>query len=136
MPIVLGGDAVAAGVATSAHTLSDYLGAQASGYGLYFPTGDIYNNGGIAYNGATNSNSPITCGFAIDGLNLWARATGDSGWQGGGDPVAGTSPTLVLSSGTYFPACTPYNGTSSVTINAGQTAFSLWTPSGGFSGVS
>jgi hypothetical protein len=129
-------DNVGVGVAKSSATLTSYIGQLTDTYGHYLPGNDIYNNT-LAYNGSTISTTPVIVGFALDGTSLWVRVSGQSGWEGGGDPAAGTSPTLTLSSGTYYPACTPYTtGNGAVTLNAGQSAFSVWTPSGGFSGVS
>ncbi|HVI59326.1 MAG TPA: hypothetical protein VM619_10735 [Luteimonas sp.] len=132
------GDGVGIGLARSAADLFVYLGSDSAGYGHYLPSNDVYRGGSVAYNGATNSTSPVTVGIAFDAatLEMWVIVEGGSGFEGGGDPAAGTSPTLTLAAGTYYPACTPYTGASAVTINAGQAAFSLWTPSGGFTGVS
>ena len=130
------GDGVGAGLATSSASGTNYLGGDANGYGHYLPSNDVYRSGGVVFNGATISTTPVTVGFAFNSStrNLWLRRP-DSTWEGGGDPTAGTSPTLTLAAGTYFPACTPSTGASAITLNAGASAFALWTPSGGFTGI-
>jgi hypothetical protein len=130
-------DSIGVGIAVASTTLTNYLGQGALSYGHYLSSNTIYTGASAVYDGTNIATTPVTVGFAVDGTSLWVRVSGESGWEGGGDPAAGTSPTLTLSSGTYYPACTPYTtGNGAVTLNAGQSAFSVWTPSGGFSGVS
>ncbi|MGP1666324.1 MAG: hypothetical protein ACTS5I_10545 [Rhodanobacter sp.] len=132
-------DGTGVGVAPLGDTLGNYIGS-GDGYGHYLPGNDVYQHGGIVFLGATRSVSPAVIGIAIDGLKMWVRVSGQAGFEGGGDPAAGTSPTVTMSgvtANTLRPACTPYTGTAGqITLNCGQSAFTLWTPSGGFSGVS
>lgn len=128
-------DNVGVGICSSGVPLTSYLGQNALSYGHYLPSNDSFTGGSAAYNGTTNSTTPIIVGMAVDGTSVWIIVQGGSGFEGGGDPAAGTSPTLTVTSGTYFPACTPYSGSNAVTLNAGQSAFALWTPSGGFAGI-
>lgn len=131
------GNGIGPGLATTAHTLTNYLGSAAGGYGYYLPAADVYVSAAVVYNGATDSTTPVTVGFAFDASTrkLWVRRSNGT-WEGGGDPAAGTSPTLTLAAGTYYPACTPGTTGGAHTINAGQAPFVLWTPSAGYGGVS
>lgn len=132
-------DGVGFGLAPASDSLNQWVGG-ANGYGHFLPSNDVYNLGGVLWAGATRSVSPVTVGIAVDGIKVWIRVTGQPGWEGGGDPAAGTSPTFTMlagTAGTYKPCATPYTaGAGAVTLNCGQSAFALWTPSGGFAGVS
>ena len=61
-----------------------------------------YNNGGTVFNYGPDETHPVwTFGYAVDVPNrrVWIRQTapgGNSLWGGGGDPVAGTTPTATL----------------------------------------
>ena len=66
----------------------------------------------------------------LDAGNVWCRRSNGVGWAGGGDPTAGTSPTL-----TFTPAAEPMTVSSSViqsklTFNFGATPFNGAVPAG------
>jgi hypothetical protein len=131
-------DSVGVGVCAVGQNLGNYLGQNSTGAGYYLPSADTYLAASVAYNGSTDSSSPATVGIAFKASTNegWVRRADGGGWEGGGDPTTGTSPTFTLAAGVYYPACTPYTaGNGECTLNAGQSAFAKWTPSGGFTGV-
>lgn len=135
-------DGIGPGLCNSTLNLSGvtYLGQDANGAGYYLPSADVYRSGSVQFNGSTYSTTPATVGIALrgsvgTGWNVFVRRPDGASFEGGGDPVANTSPTFTLPAGTYYPACTAGIGAGGITINAGQAAFVLWTPSGGFAGV-
>jgi hypothetical protein len=131
-------DNVGVGVCTTAVNLGNYLGQEAAGAGYYLPSADVYIAAAAAYNGSSDATTPAVVGIAFKPSTRegWVRRADGTGWEGGGDPTTGTSPTFTMAAGTYYPACTPYTaGNGECTINAGQDPFVLWTPSGGFAGI-
>lgn len=129
---------VGPGVCNAAqNTGASYLGQTSDGMGYYLPGADAYRTGAVLFNGASDTTTPATVGMATDAtagdLKVWIRRANGGGWEGGGDPTTGSTPTLTLPTGTYYAACTCQTGTN-MTINAGQAAFVMWTPSGGYTG--
>jgi hypothetical protein len=71
--------------------------------------------------------------FAIDfdAGKLWVRNSSASGWAGGGDPAAGTSPTFTFTANTFLHvAVAAYSQPQAATCNFGESAFSGSVPSG------
>lgn len=71
--------------------------------------------------------------FAIDfdSGSLWVKNSGASGWAGGGDPAAGTSPTFTFTAGTHLhPTVSAYSGPQEATANFGASAFAGTVPTG------
>lgn len=65
---------------------------------------------------------------------LWARVSGAPGWARGGNPEAGTDPTLTFTPRTdVFPMVScgaSSTGTTRVSVNFGQDEFSMPVPAG------
>ena len=71
--------------------------------------------------------------IAIDSTagQIWAKTFGAAGWMGGGDPAAGTTPTLTLTAGSVlFPAFAGNLAGVECTANFGAAAFVGTAPSG------
>ncbi|WP_162782116.1 hypothetical protein [Arenimonas caeni] len=122
---------VAAGVATSAHSLTASLGyANPNGWAFWG------RNTGARHNGATaiarTSASGDVFGFAVDEPNgkLWIRQNGS--WIQG-DPETDTNPIWSNLSGTLYAAACPWgSGTTSVTVEMrfDPATFSIAAPAG------
>jgi hypothetical protein len=132
-------NSVGVGVCTSGQNLGNYLGQDSTGAGYYLAGADVFISAAMAYNGSSDATTPAIVGVAFKPSTRegWIRRADGTGWEGGGDPTTGTSPTFTMAAGAYYAACTPYTaGNGECTLNAGQSAFVMWTPSGGFAGIS
>jgi hypothetical protein len=115
-----------------------YLGQldMSFGYGYSPGAGNIYVGTGVSNPSGTAGGGLQSApyGFAIDPVagKAWIRNTDGNYW--GGDPVAGTSPTLtwVPDGQPWFPAASWYNtdGNSSMVLNAGQRPYAMTPPAG------
>lgn len=77
-------------------------------------------------------------GFAIDldAGKLWVKNGSGSGWAGGGDPAAGTSPTFTFTANTHLrPTIAAYSGPQAATVNFGASAFNGTVPAGFEAGI-
>lgn len=77
-------------------------------------------------------------GFAIDfdAGKLWVGNSSGSGYAGGGDPAAGTSPTFTFTPNTHLHfAVAGYSGPQAATVNFGASAFSGTVPTGFSAGL-
>ncbi|WP_395454796.1 SPRY domain-containing protein [Azospirillum melinis] len=122
------------GIATSAASLSNYIGQQASSYGYSSP-GNFLNNATAATTGSVQaSGGVIGHFFDVSAGKLWWSYNGVV--QGGGNPASGTSPTFTVSAGTYYPAFSIGGGGSGSTqVTARFTATSWQYSSLGFSAI-
>lgn len=95
------------GVCTSSLSLSNYIGQDSTSVG-YEPTGSLYTNGaGAAYGATYTAGDVIGVAVDIDSGKVWYAK--NNTWQASGNPAAGTSPAVTLSSGlTLFPALSLY----------------------------
>ena len=128
---------IGAGEATANPADGTYLGSYSKSFGLGYSTtaNNFYTSGVTNANGSPTNVVDGTWGFALDPANGkgWIKNTSGA-WIGGGDPAAGTSPTMTWTSDglAWFPAASLYNVASSFSIilNAGQRAFAYTAPSG------
>ena len=98
-----GGD-ILSGVATAAAGLSSGIGADGSGWGYSARDGHIRNGGSSLGQYATaNAGAVIIHAWRRSEGRLWIGKLG-SGWFGGGDPAANTSPTVTGVSTVAVPA--------------------------------
>lgn len=121
------GDA-AIGVANSAESISNWLGATANSWG-YWVSGNRYNSGS-AISGYASFGAGDVIGVAVDldADKMWWSKNGT--WQGGGDPAAGTSPGYSNVAGDVFPAFSLYAVGCAQTIRTALSEFSGSVPSG------
>lgn len=97
---------------------------------------NVYQNGFVGtFSG--QADVPIGGGFAyavdVTTGSIWVKALGAATWIGGGDPVAGTTPTRTFTAGTsFFPAVGINQATCAAQANFGASAF-IETPPTGFS---
>jgi hypothetical protein len=125
-----------AGLALSSLTLTtntDFPGSAAGGVAIWGPNNTVYLAG--TPTDYANSTGTDTYGFAFDPATgkLWIRAFDlASTYIGGGDPVAGTSPTVTITAGTsYYPIASMASGvTDGIVANFGQNAFTGTPPTG------
>lgn len=65
----------------------------------------------------------------LDAGKGWIKDQGATGWIGGGDPAAGTSPSFTFTPGTFYVGAQMYSGDDStpvsVEVNLGASAFSV-----------
>jgi hypothetical protein len=128
---------IGAGEATANPADGTYLGSYSKSFGLGYSTtaNNFYASGVTNANGSPTNVVDGTWGFALDPANGkgWIKNTSGA-WIGGGDPAAGTLPTMTWTSDglAWFPAASLYNVASSFSIilNAGQRAFAYTAPSG------
>jgi hypothetical protein len=114
--------AIIAGIAKSAATLTSYVGSDASGWSYFNVDGTKYTNGSSAAYGSTWT-SANTIGIAFDADNGTLTFYRDNTSQG----TAFTG----LTSGPYFPAVSCYSGSSVTAVcNFGQRPFAYTPPSG------
>lgn len=121
------------GLANSSQNLASYLGNSVNGWA--FMGQRKAHNGSIVSSGVT-----YTAGDIVS--VIWKALTGELWFAkngtviGGGDPVAGTSPSYTGVTGTLFPCVCIFYNTSSFTATFGPltynwTGFTGWAVSGG-----
>lgn len=95
---------VVVGIATAAASLSEYIGANASGYGRA-NTDNVYHNGGGSggVGGAIGDEGIFMIAVDFGTGKFWVGRSGIFN----GDPAAGTGQVYTITAGTYFPACSP-----------------------------
>ena len=103
-----------------------------NGY-IYLTDGKTYNNGTLlsSYSSST-TNDVIGLAYDAPSNKLWIRKNNGS-WFAGGDPAAGTTPTMTTSSSySYTAVLGAGGGTDAVnaSVNFGQRAFAYTPPSG------
>ena len=111
------------------------LGANSMGWEANLtPNSARFQNGSLgAVSGYGTVGVGQWSGFAVDfdSGKLWIKNSSGSGYAGGGDPAAGTSPTFTFTPNTYLHfAVSGYSGPQKATCNFGATAFSGSAPSG------
>ena len=104
-----------------------------NGY-IYLTNGSIYNNGSQLSSGLSTVTTNDVVGIAYDSATnkLWFNKNGGT-WFGGGDPAAGTTPTVTTSSSfTYCPVLGAGGGSDAVNVavNFGQRPFAYTPPTG------
>ena len=137
-----GGGRAGIGLARASMALdtdSDYIGGTVDSASIWGPRNDTYYGG--PYSDYANSIGASVYCFALQPSTgkLWIRelVVLSGAWFGGGDPSAGTSPTLVIGSTTdYFPAIHILSGVADgFMLNAGEQAFVGGVPSGFAAGI-
>lgn len=111
-----------------------YPGETANSWGIQSLSGSlrVYNDASpvtIGSWGATYTGDVY--GLAIDPVvgKVWVRKN-DAAWMGGGDPVAGTSPTFTIAPGIAFPAVGMLDNVGESTIDFGQNGYAYAPPQG------
>jgi hypothetical protein len=120
------------GFGTSSASLMGYLGIDANGWGFGADGKKWNNNTGTAYGSTWNTGTHRIGIFAkstaTNVFSIWVSVDGIV--QGGGDPVAGTSPMFSGVSGPLFPLFGDNSGTSASAGTAYFTAASwMYVPS-------
>lgn len=95
--------------------------------------GQIFFNGGAGAALAAVGQT-IQCALDIATGQLWIKRTIDAAWLGGGDPVAGTSPTQTYAAaGRWFPVASCESGGATDRFRVrGNTGDFIGTPPAGF----
>lgn len=132
----ISGNRCQAGIVLATSNKNEYVGYDASGWGIYQLDGSkFYNQGGTsgtAYGSAWSSaNDVLMTAFDADTGKIWWGKNGT--WFASGDPVAGTNAAFSgLASNTYFPAIGDGSGGGvySAAINFGQRSFAFSPPTG------
>ncbi|WP_129586502.1 DUF7483 domain-containing protein [Pseudodesulfovibrio hydrargyri] len=111
-----------------------YPGDSADGWGIQSLNGNLYlyHAGGSSNLGAWgDAYAWDVFGLAVDPAtgNAWVRKN-DSAWFGGGDPVAGTSPTFSANSGMTFAAVAMLDSVGTSTVDFGQNGYACTPPEG------
>jgi hypothetical protein len=120
------------GVATSAAALSNYLGADAFGWGTLNISGSLvgYNNNTQSSGSGPAATVASTMMIAMDDAgNLWLGADGN--WRAGSNPATGVAPTFTGVSASVYLAGSAGEASNDA-INTGGSAFA-YTPPSGFS---
>jgi hypothetical protein len=98
------------------------------------PNSAKFQNGSL---GAVSGYGRATSGqysyFAIDldAGKLWVKNSSGSGWAGGGDPAAGSSPTFTFTANlNLYVTIGAFSNPQSATVNFGATSFNGSVPSG------
>lgn len=118
-----GSQALAAGLHRGTAGLNTYLGGDANGWATWNDGGgalerSTYHNavrGNIVAAGATALGQRCRIAVDLDNGRVWLAYFGATGWVGGGDPAAGTSPTFTFTPGgaSYHLALNPRGGQAS-----------------------
>lgn len=133
---VVSGDRCQAGVALNSSNKNEYVGYDASGWGIYQLDGNKYNNqggtSGTAYGSAWTTAGDVLM-VALDATNskLWFGKNGT--WFASGDPVAGTNAAFTnVTGGELMPAIGDGSGSGvyAAACNFGQRPFTYTPPSG------
>jgi len=131
------GSVLGAGIADATEILTNFAGSSNKSCGLWPPAGQFYFNNAVINTTATGLSPRVQ--YAVDATSrkVWARVNGGS-WIGGGDPVAGTTPTCTLSgTGSLYAYATPWQTTNGVYIDLipNPTGMSGSAPSGFTAGL-
>ena len=97
------------GLATSAASLTTFLGTDAFAWAYYQQTGDVHTNNVYSPYGTTYAQGDIV-GVAFKNGSLWFSK--NNVWQNSGNPSGNTGAAFTGITGTLFPAITIYNGTA------------------------
>lgn len=124
------------GVANSTMALTNYVGLDANGWGVYMPTGNKLNNGSnTAYGTAQAVNDVLMVALDMDNGKVWMGKNGT--WFNSGDPAAGTNAAFTGLSGTLYACLTLTNTNVTVGVaNFGASAMGYTAPSGFRQGLS
>ena len=102
------------------------------------PNSAKFQNGSL---GAVSGYGKVVAGqyaqiaIDLDAGKLWVKNSSASGWAGGGDPAAGTTPTFTFAANTHLHvALAAYSSPQSATANFGAAAFGGTVPAGFNSG--
>jgi hypothetical protein len=136
----------AAGYISNADPLGTYPGsggANANSFGVFpdWPSNARTYKAGFAtdrtgYGRLSSTGTYVYHAIDHDAGKGWLALSSASGWIGGGDPAAGTSPTYTFTPGTALnPALDLYNDPCTVTANFGASAFNGTVPAGFRAGV-
>ena len=123
---------ITVGLALAAASLSNYTGADANGWGYYGQTGQKATNAVLSTYGAAFGTGDVI-GVFYDGAtgSVWFAKNGVV--QGGGDPVAGTSPAFTGVPNTVIPSAALWRASSpahAVTGRFKTSDFSYAPPTG------
>jgi hypothetical protein len=144
--VPIGTNSIWAGLTNLASALSgQFPGSTIPGFGcqLTDPVNFLYYNGSgggsMRHVGYPPALSPSWFHFAVDRSagKIWVKHANAAGvWAGGGDPVAGTSPTATFTANSVlYPAVSLYSNAQPASANFGATAFTGTVPSGFQSGI-
>lgn len=141
-------DGFAFGLHRETASLTTYLGGNANGWGSWvssanrrtFTNATMSNDASV---GAPSVNIRARMAVDIGAGQLWLSHFGNTSWLGGGDPVAGTSPTYTFTPGgdMFYIALCPYHGVVTPTTSrnrlrlvlpadwasAAPSGFGVWT---------
>lgn len=120
------GHSLAAGLHNGVDSLATYLGETAGAYGSWAEaingsSRSTYNNNvqttTVVSRPTPSIGDRIRMAVDFDAGKLWLSYWGDTSWVGGGDPVAGTSPTYTFTANTpmHF-AANPRNTNNAIRI--------------------
>ena len=116
------------GVGTSAVSLSDYAGQQATSWGIYQNTGGYYNNGTLGSSGVSFAPGDIiSVAVDISAGKIWFAKNGT--WMSSGNPATGANPAMTGVTGTLMPLLSNYNSCTNTT-NFGATPYTYTPPTG------
>lgn len=118
------------GLETLAHTLSGYVGLDATGWGYYAATGEKINSATLMAYGSPYVQGDVI-GVAFKAGSLWFARNGL--WQAGGDPAANTGAAFTGITGTVFPALGLFNAPTTACMGRFKTADFAFAPPSGFS---
>ena len=95
------------GIAAESWTLSAaalFVGGGGESAGMYSTSGNVYASGFRGSGGTLGSVDSVQVAVRTASRRVWIRRNGGA-WQGGGDPVADTTPTATIGgTGALFPA--------------------------------
>lgn len=101
------------------------------------PTGIVYANNTSLGTLSAGTGSTMRVRIAVDPAtrNIWLGAVGMTGWVGGGDPTAGTTPTITLPGSGLLWAAASLNDIGTATLVSDPADLTGSAPSGFFAGL-
>ncbi len=122
------------GVGNLSANMSDHVGSDTNGWGVYAPDGyKYYNDIGSSYGTSFTQGDVIGVALNMDTGKVWFSKNGT--WMNSGDPAAGTNEAFSGLTGTIYAFIVMYQPGSIWTAKFGATALSYVAPSGYKSGL-
>ena len=117
------------GIGTSAANISNFVGSDAAGFGLYLKTGQKINAGVLTAYGVTAAAGDVI-GVALGNGSLWFSK--NNVWMNSGSPSGNIGAAFTGLTGKLFPFVANFNNAPDTTILRGDILSFTYSPPSGF----